>query len=101
MARARDLVLAYARNLKPKDFKLKSENFSSTRKGKRQYLNDKMQREFLKTIEAYFITKVSIPRIKMGKRQEVETLISEEAFLFARYLRGERPTWRPRIVAFS
>jgi hypothetical protein len=39
---------------------------------------------------------VKIPRIRMGEQQEIETLISEEAFLFAMFLRNERPSWKPR-----
>jgi hypothetical protein len=35
----------------------------------------------------YFQTKVYIPRVKRGKRQELESLINEEAFLISRYLR--------------
>jgi len=33
-----------------------------------------------------------------GNRQTLETLISEEALLFAKYLRGERESWIPRIA---
>jgi CRISPR/Cas system-associated endonuclease Cas1 len=33
-----DFVLTNARNLKPNDFKLEDEDFSKTKKGKRQYL---------------------------------------------------------------
>jgi len=33
-----------------------------------------------------------------GEKQELETLISEEALLFAKYLRNEREKWTPRIV---
>ena len=33
---------------------------------------------------------VEIPRIRMSKSQEVETLINEEALLFAMYLRNEQ-----------
>jgi len=32
------------------------------------------------------------------KKQEVETLIAEEALLFAKYLRGEKTHWEPRIA---
>lgn len=96
-----DFLIEYARTLKPRDFVLKNEDFSSTRKGKRQYLNDKMQREYLKRLNAYFLSKVEIPRIRKGEHQEIETLINEEALLFARYLRGEKPTWHPRIVELS
>jgi len=34
----------------------------------------------------------------MGERQEIETLINEEASLLAMHLRHERQTWEPRIV---
>ena len=93
-----DFALTYVRNLKPSDFKLKDEDFSSNRKGKRKYLNDKMQREYFKGINAYFESKVSVPRIRRGKTQEIETLINEEAMLFAKYLRGEKTFWKPRTA---
>ena len=41
---------------------------------------------------------VEIPENKVDARQEIETLINEEALLFAKYLRNERPTWIPRIA---
>ncbi len=93
-----DFLVDYARNLKPKDFVIKTEDFSSKRKGKRQYLNETMTNEFIKKLNAYFETKVEIPRIKVGKKQEIETLINEEAMLLAKYLRDERKSWVPRIT---
>jgi hypothetical protein len=48
-------------------------------------------------LNVYFQTRVSIPRIRMGKKQEIETLINEEALLFARYLRNEGKGWKPRM----
>jgi hypothetical protein len=33
----------------------------------------------------------------MGEQQEIETLMNEEALLFAQYLRNEKQTWKPRI----
>jgi len=96
-----NFVLEYARSLKPKDFILKAEDFSSNRKGKREYLNDFKTRDFTKKLDENFLSEVKIPRYRMGKKQELETLISEEAMLFAKYLRGEKPTWQPRIVALS
>jgi len=44
---------------------------------------------------------VEVPRIRRGRRQEIETLISEETLLFATYLRNEREAWNPRIVNLS
>jgi hypothetical protein len=41
---------------------------------------------------------IEIPRIRVGKRQTLETLINEEALLLAKFLRNERDKWIPRIV---
>lgn len=40
---------------------------------------------------------VKIPRIKVGNKQEIETLINEEAMLLAKYLRNEKSGWVPRL----
>ena len=48
----------------------------------------------------FFDRFVNVERIKVGKRQTIDTLISEEALLFAKYLRHERKDWVPRIVNF-
>lgn len=48
-------------------------------------------------LNSFFELKVEIPRIKHGNKQTVETLINEEALLFAKYLRNERQDWTPRI----
>lgn len=93
-----NFLVDYARNLKPKHFVIKAEDFSRRRKGKRQYLNETMTNEFIKKLNVYFESKVEIPRIKVGKRQKLETLIDEEALLLAKYLRNERKSWEPRIV---
>jgi len=93
-----DFLVEYARKLKPKHFVIKAENFSSRRKGKRQYLNETLTNEFIKRLNAYFESKVEIPRMKVGKKQELETLIDEEALLLAKYLRDEKKSWEPRIV---
>ena len=37
----------------------------------------------------------------MGERQEIETLINEEALLFAQYLRNEIKEWTLRIPAMN
>jgi len=52
----------------------------------------------MKSLNEYFKTKVEIPRIRMGKSQEIETLINEEAYLFAMYLRAEKSSWIPRVA---
>ena len=55
-------------------------------------------RNLLKKLDNYFTSKLEIPRIRVGKKQEIETLINEEALLFSKYLRNERKTWIPRIA---
>jgi hypothetical protein len=48
-------------------------------------------------LNAFFDRMVDVERIKIGKRQTIDTLISEEALLFAKYLRHERKDWVPRL----
>jgi hypothetical protein len=36
-------------------------------------------------------------KIQIGKKHSIETLINEEALLFAKFLRGELRTWNPRV----
>jgi len=61
-------------------------------------LNKEKTKELTKKFNDFFRYKVNIPRIKVGKRQEIETIINEEAYLFAKYLRKERKEWNSRIV---
>jgi hypothetical protein len=67
------------------------------RKYPRLYLNQEQNIKFKKCIHDYFKSIVEIPRMKVGSKQEIETLINEEALLFAKYLRNERRDWNPRI----
>ena len=76
---------------------MKTEDFSAKRKGKREYLNDSLTRTLIKSLNEYFQTKVEIPRIRVGKRQEIETLINEEAMLLGMYLRNEKKELIPRV----
>jgi CRISPR-associated protein Cas1 len=96
-----DFLIGFCRSVKARDFVLKTEDYSGTKKGKRQYLDKEKNRELIARLNKYFETKVDIARIKRGRRQEIETLINEEALLFAKYLRDEKPTWNPRIVELS
>jgi len=64
-------------------------------RGKREYLNDFQTRDFMKRLYSYFESKVEVPRIRVGKRQTIETLINEEALLFAKFLRKEVTNWNP------
>jgi len=94
-----DFAIRYCRGLRKKDFLLKTEHHSITRKGEREYLNNFKTDDFVRRLNVYFESEVKIPRIRVGSKQEIETLINEEALLFAKYLRNERLSWNPRIVS--
>ena len=92
-----DYILAFSSTLKPKDFLVKTEQIGE-RKGKRQYLSDDKTSSFMKGLEKRFLETVNVPRYRVGNKQRLESLISEEAMLFAKYLRDERKSWTPRLV---
>lgn len=94
-----DFVIQYCQRWAKRDFGFKTEKLSSQKKGKREYLNDAETKDFTAKLNDYFETVVEIPRIKVGERQTIETLISEEALLFTKYLRNERKGGTPRIPA--
>ena len=93
-----DFVIQYCQRLAKRDFTLKTEKMSVQKKGKREYLNDVETKDFSAKLNAYFENSMEIPRIKVGERQTMETLVSEEASLFAKYLRNERKEWLPRVA---
>ena len=90
--------MQYCRRLRKKDFTTKAESVSRKRKGKREYLNGCQTRHLIKQLNAFFEVTVEVPRIRIGGRQIVETLINEEALLVAKFLRDERKTWAPRTA---
>lgn len=95
-----DFLLTYAKDLRSKDFVAKSEMFLNKR-GKRIYLNKQKTDDLTEKLHSYFMNTVAIPRVKRGKKQEWESLINEEASLLARYLRGEKTMWIPRVAELS
>ena len=97
-----DFLIQFCEDLKVEDFVVKSEWASGKkdRKGKREYLSDAKTGEMLKRLNRYLEGMVELPRIRIGKRQTIETLISEEALLLGKFLRDEKITWVPRIDRF-
>lgn len=92
-----DFLIGYCKNLQPKDFKAKEEVFNG-KKGKRIYLEQSRMNDMTDKLHEYFKNTVKVPRIKKwGDKQELETLINEEALLLAKYLRNERTEWIPRV----
>jgi CRISPR-associated endonuclease Cas1 len=96
-----DFVIQYCQGVSKNDFTMKYENHSSNRKGKREFLNDSMTNNLVKGLNKYFQSKVDVSRVRMGKHQEIETIINEEALLFAQYLRNEKQEWIPRVVSLN
>ena len=70
----------------------------SLKMGKKIHLKEYETNELAEDLNAFFDRMVNVERIKVGNRQTIDTLISEEALLFAKYLRQERKEWRPRLV---
>ena len=93
-----DFLIGFCEGLKNKDFIVKQEDYSRKRKGKREYLNKALTWDLIKGLYKYFGLKVDVARIRHGSRQTLDTLICEEALLFAKFLRGERESWLPRIA---
>ena len=93
-----DFVISYCQKLSKKDFKMKTESASDGKKGKREYLTDAETTTLLDELNDFFETMVEVKRIRNGKHQTLETLINEEALLFAKYLRGEAKEWVPRVA---
>jgi CRISPR-associated protein Cas1 len=96
-----NFVIQYCQTLAKRDFTFKTEKLSGQKKGKREYLNDTETRDFTAKLNNFFEMRVEIPRIKVGEKQTIETLINEEALLFAKYLRNEKKDWIPRIAGLS
>ena len=84
--------------MRKNDFMTKAERVSRKRKGKREYLNGGQTKQLMKQPNAFFEAMVEVPRMRIGIRQTIETLIGEEALLLAKFLRSERKEWNPRIL---
>jgi hypothetical protein len=65
--------------------------------GKRIHLCEYEADSLAEGLNGLFNRYVEIPRIRHGKRQTLDTLINEEALLFAKYLRNECKSWIPRL----
>jgi len=69
--------------------------------GKRIHLCEYEADSLADGLNSLFESEVDIPRIRYGKKQTLDTLISEEALLLAKYLRNEKKDLIPRIPPFQ
>jgi hypothetical protein len=52
----------------------------------------------MKELSDFFEFYVKVSRVKVGKKQTLETLIKEESLLLSKYIRDERKIWIPRLT---
>jgi len=93
-----DYLIERCRRLRKKDFVVVTDFMMRLKMGKRIHLCEYEADSLADGLNGLFSREVEIPRIRHGKRQTLDTLISEEALLLAKYLRNEKKDWEPRIV---
>jgi hypothetical protein len=86
------------RRLCEKDFILVTDSMMRLRIGKRIHLCEFETDGLAEGLNSLFDREVEIPRMRYGTTQTLNTLISEEALLLAKFLRNEKQTWIPRIA---
>jgi hypothetical protein len=80
-----------------KDFVLVTDFMMHLKIGIKIYFCEYEAESLAEGLNGLFNRIVDVPRIKHGNGQTIETLISEEALLFAQHLRNEKKEWIPRI----
>jgi CRISPR-associated protein Cas1 len=92
-----DFLIERRTKFHKKDFVAVTDFVLRLRMGKRIHLCEFEAGELADALNRLFDRKVEVPRIRHGMRQTLDTLICEEALLLAKYLRGERNCWIPRL----
>jgi CRISPR-associated protein Cas1 len=92
-----DFLLERRTKFHKNDFVVVTDFMMRLKMGKRVHLCEFEVGELADALNRLFDCKVEVPRIRHGKRQTLDTLICEEALLLAKYLRGERNCWVPRL----
>ena len=94
-----DFLIERCQKLRKRDFVLVTDFMMHLKMGKRIHLKEYETDSLADDLNAFFERVVNVERIKVGNRQTIDTLINEEALLFAKYLRNERKDWTPRTPA--
>lgn len=84
-----------------KDFVYVTDFMMHLKMGKKIHLCEYETNELAEDLNKFFDRIVEVPRIKVGYNQTIDTLISEEALLFAKYLRNERKEWKHWVVVMA
>jgi CRISPR-associated protein Cas1 len=92
-----DFLIERSQKMRKKDFVLVTDFMMSLRMGKRIHLCEFEANGLAEGLNSLFDRTVEIPRMRYGSKQTLATLINEEAYLLAKFLRSERKAWIPRI----
>jgi CRISPR/Cas system-associated endonuclease Cas1 len=87
------------RRFHKRDFVFVTDFMMHLRMGKRIHLCEFETDNLAEGLNLLFDCVIDVPRMRHGNKQTIDTLINEEAYLFAKFLRRERETWVPRIMA--
>lgn len=94
-----DFLIERRKKFHKKDFVIVTDFIMRLKMGKKIHLCEFEAGRLAEDLSAFFERKVNIPRIRHGKKQTLDTLISEEALLLARFLRNEQKEWVPRLAS--
>jgi hypothetical protein len=93
-----DFLVERCHKFHKKDFVLVTDFMMHLKMGKRIHLCEYETNELAEDMNGLFDRVIEIPRMRHGSKQALDTLISEEAYLLAKYLRNEKQTWIPRLI---
>jgi len=91
-----DYLIERCQKMHKNDFVVVTDFMMHLKMGKKIHLCEYETNDLAEGLNDLFNKMVEIPRIKHGNKQTIDTLISEETLLFAKYLRNERTIWNPR-----
>lgn len=93
-----DFLIDYSQQLKKQDFEKHYMRDRYNKKTPRIFLKHHQTNRLIKVLSKHFEKRVQIPAIRRGKEQSIETLITEEAFVIAEFLRNGKINWIPRTA---
>jgi hypothetical protein len=92
-----DFLIERRKKFHKKDSVLVTDFMMRLRMGKRIHLCEFETDDLAEGLNSVFDREVEIPRIRYGNRQTLDTLVNEEAYVLAGYLRNEKQEWSPRL----
>jgi len=91
-----DFLIERRKKFHKMDFVVVTDFMMRLKMGKRIHLCEYEADSLAEGLNSLFESEIDIPRIRYGKKQTLDTLISEEALLLAKFLRSEIKYWNPR-----